>query len=454
MTAGKILVVDDEPDIRVLIQEILEDADYDVAVAEGAGEADLIRSNFNPDLILLDIWMPPGPDGISLLKQWKNQDRMDIPVVMISGHGNIETAVEATQLGAYDFIEKPPSTAKLMLTIKHALENSALQAENTRLREYSQQLDVPIGQSRAMQKLKEQIIQIADHTTPVLITGESGTGKALFARYLHKQSGRAEQAFVSVDVSALSAENFLGDFFGGENDSKSSHGFFQQAEGGTLFLKDVADLQPALQAKLQNVLDNKYYTRVGSSRMHSFNIRMIAASSHDIPAMINNGQFRDDLYYQLNVLPIRIPALREHVEDIPTLLKFYADYFARKEGLPSRCFNPSAQSYLSSYPWPGNIRELKNVVQRLLILGKKEQIDIAEIELGSEKQPPGESTMPATHFDLPLRAARAQFEKEYLRYQLELADGNVSEAAKIVGMERTHLYRKLKSLGITVKEIK
>ena len=454
MTAGKILVVDDEPDIRVLIQEILEDADYDVAVAEGAGEADLIRGNFNPDLILLDIWMPPGPDGISLLKQWKNQDRMDIPVVMISGHGNIETAVEATQLGAYDFIEKPPSTAKLMLTIKHALENSALQAENTRLREYSQQLDVPIGQSRAMQKLKEQIIQIADHTTPVLITGESGTGKALFARYLHKQSGRAEQAFVSVDVSALSAENFLGDFFGGENDSKSSHGFFQQAEGGTLFLKDVADLQPALQAKLQNVLDNKYYTRVGSSRMHSFNIRMIAASSHDIPAMINNGQFRDDLYYQLNVLPIRIPALREHVEDIPTLLKFYADYFARKEGLPSRCFNTSAQSYLSSYPWPGNIRELKNVVQRLLILGKKEQIDIAEIELGSEKQSPGESTMPATHFDLPLRAARAQFEKEYLRYQLELADGNVSEAAKIVGMERTHLYRKLKSLGITVKEIK
>ena len=453
MTASRILVVDDEPDIRVLIKEILEDANYDVAVAEGASEADLIRNSFNPDLILLDIWMPPGPDGISLLKQWKNQDQMDIPVIMISGHGNIETAVEATQLGAYDFIEKPPSTAKLMLTIKHALENSSLQAENIHLRKYNRRLDVPIGQSKAMQTLKEQIIQIADHTTPVLITGEPGTGKELFARYLHKQSGRAKQAFVNVGVSVLSTENFLGDFFGNENDSKSGHGFFQQAEGGTLFLKDIADLQISLQAKLQNVLDNKYYTRVGSSQMHSFNIRIIAASSHDLPEMINNGQFRDDLYYQLNVLPIRIPALREHAEDIPALLQFYTNDFAQKEGLPFRRFNTPAQSYLSSYLWPGNIRELKNVVQRLLILGKKEQIDMTEIDLVNEKRPLGESTT-AAHFDLPLRAARTQFEKEYLSYQLKLADGNVSKAAETAGMERTHLYRKLKSLGITSKELK
>ena len=451
MIAGKILVVDDEPDIRSLIKEILEDETFEVAVAEDATEANNIREIFDPDLILLDIWMP-DIDGISLLKQWNESDQMNVPVIMISGHGTVETAVEATRLGAYDFIEKPLSLAKLILTVKHALETTSLQKENIRLRGHNQRADTPIGKSKIMRDLREQISQIVEHSTPVLISGESGTDKELFARYLHNQSSRSEKAFISIGISALSADSFLMEFFGSDEPDKDRAGFFEQAEGGTLFLKDIADMDPSLQAKLQNTLDNQYFTRVGNTQIQRFDIRIIAATSRDILALVNQGNFRDDLYYQLNILPIHVPPLREHAEDIPELLEFYVNYFAEREGLSYRHFTVAAQNYLRSYTWPGNVRELKNLVQRLLILGTEENIDIRELELAQGKLASltdEQNIMP--NFDMPLREAREQFEKEYLQHKLNLAGGSVSKAAEAVGIERTHLYRKLKTLGILIK---
>ena len=421
MIAGKILVVDDEPDIRSLIKEILEDENFEVAVAEDATKANNIREDFNPDLILLDIWMP-GIDGITLLKQWNESNQMNVPVIMISGHGTVETAVEATRLGAYDFIEKPLSLAKLILTVEHALENTSLQNENIRLRGHIQRADTPIGKSRIMQDLREQISQIVEHSTPVLISGESGTDKELFARYLHNQSSRSDKAFISIGISALSPDNFMMEFFGSDEPDKDRAGFFERAEGGTLFLKDIADMDPSLQAKLQNTLDNQYFTRVGNTQTQRFDIRIIAATSHDILALVKQGLFRDDLYYQLNILPIHVPPLREHAEDIPELLEFYVNYFAEREGLSYRHFTVAAQNYLRSYAWPGNVRELKNLVQRLLILGKEENIDIREVELVQGKLaslPEEQSFMP--NFDMPLREAREQFEKEYLQHKLKLA---------------------------------
>jgi DNA-binding NtrC family response regulator len=440
MITGKILVVDDEPDIRSLIKEILEDENFEVAVAEDATEANNIREIFNPDLILLDIWMP-DIDGITLLKQWNESDQTSVPVIMISGHGTVETAVEATRLGAYDFIEKPLSLAKLILTVKHALENTSLQKENIRLRGYNQRVNKPIGKSKIMQDLREQISQIIELSTPVLISGESGTDKELFARYLHNQSSRSEKAFISVGISALSADNFLMEFFGSDEPDKDRTGFFERAEGGTLFLKDIADMDPSLQAKLQNTLDNQYFTRIGNTNIQKFDIRIIAATSHDLLALVNQGLFRDDLYYQLNILPIHVPPLREHAEDIPELLEFYVNYFAEREGLSYRHFTVAAQNYLRTYAWPGNVS-----------LGTEENIDIKELQLAQGKLASltdEQSFMP--NFDMPLREAREQFEKEYLQHKLNLAGGSVSKAAEAVGIERTHLYRKLKSLGILIK---
>jgi len=451
MIARKILVVDDEPDIRSLIKEILEDETFEVAVAEDATQADNVREEFNPDLILLDIWMP-GIDGITLLKQWNESGQMNVPVIMISGHGTVETAVEATRLGAYDFIEKPLSLAKLILTVNHALENTSLQRENTRLKGYNQHVDTPIGKSKIMQNLREKILQIVEHSTPVLITGESGTDKERFARYLHNQSSRSEEAFISVGILALSADNFLIEFFGSDEADKDRTGFFEQAEGGTLFLKDIADMDLSLQAKLQNSLDNKYFTRVGSTQTKAFDIRIIAATNQDLLELVNAGRFRDDLYYQLNILPLHVPPLCEHTEDIPELLEFYVNYFAEREGLAYRHFTVAAQNQLRSYSWPGNVRELKNMVQRLLILGTGENIDIRELDLARgnlTSQTDGQNFMP--DFDMPLREAREQFEKEYLQHKLSIAGGSVSKVAEAVGIERTHLYRKLKSLGITIK---
>ncbi|OGT65084.1 MAG: transcriptional regulator [Gammaproteobacteria bacterium RIFCSPLOWO2_02_FULL_47_50] len=451
MINGKILVVDDEPDIRSIVKEILEDEGFTVDIAEDAEQARHLRKTFSPDLVLLDIWMP-GTDGISLLKEWKETKALDIPVIMMSGHGNVETAVEATKVGAYDFIEKPLSLAKLILTVNHALENISLQQENERLRTQSRYVDLPSGKSRVMQQLHEQIARIANHNTPVLIIGESGSEKEIFARVLHRQGNLSDAPFISVSVSALSPDNAISTLYGSEEHGIIRKGLIEMADGGTLFLKDIADMDLTLQARLQNTIENQLFTRVGGAETHSINVRFIAATSQNLEELVQAGKFRDDLYYQLNVLPLKIPPLREHHEDIPELLDFFIEYFVQQQGLPRRQFNVAAHNYLRNYTWTGNIRELKNLVQRLLILGTGKNIDIDEIEiaLGKQQNQTHDKEFNA-NFELPLRQAREQFEKAYLQYKLERANGSVSRVASDIGMERTHLYRKLKSLGIEIK---
>ena len=451
MINGKILVVDDEPDIRSIVKEILEDEGFTVNIAEDADQARQLRKSFNPDLVLLDIWMP-GTDGISLLKEWKESNILNIPVIMMSGHGTVETAVEATKVGAYDFIEKPLSLAKLILTVNHALENITLQQENERLRTQSRYVDLPAGKSRPMQQLHEQIARIANHNTPVLVIGETGSEKEIFARLLHRQSNRSEAPFVSVSVSALSPENIIPALYGSEDQGIIRKGLIEKADTGVLFLKDIADMDITSQARLQNTIENQVFTRVGGTEVHAIDVRFIAATNRNLDELVQAGKFRDDLFYQLNVLPLKIPSLREHHEDIPELLDFFIDYFVQQQGLPRRQFNAAAYNYLRNYDWPGNIRELKNLVQRLLILGNRQNIDIDEIEIALGKQQSQTHDKDFnTNFELPLRQAREQFEKAYLQYKLERANGSVSKVANDIGMERTHLYRKLKSLGIDIK---
>ena len=448
MISNKILVVDDEPDIRNLIKEILEDENFQVLVAKNAAQANDAYIKFQPNLVLLDIWMP-DTDGISLLKQWSESNQINIPIIMISGHGTIETAVEATRLGAYDFIEKPLSLAKLILTVKNALEHISLKNENLDLKKYQQNIITPIGKSKIMQNLRDRITQIAEHNAPVFISGESGAGKELFARYLHKKSARSDQAFINVRIDALASENHLKDFFGSQISDTKQPGYFEQAEGGTLLLQEIANMQPILQAQLQENLKKQCFTQEGSKQKKTFDIRIISATNHNLLNLIHEGRFKDDLYYQLNILPIHIPSLREHAEDIPELLEFYVNFFVEREGLPYRHFTVATQNYLRNYAWPGNIRELKNLVQRLLILGNGKDIHKEEVEIGQNKLLSSFYNQAFTaNFDVPLRQAREQFEKQYLQYRLNLSGGNVSKTAEAVGMERTHLYRKLKSLRI------
>ncbi len=452
MVNRNILVVDDEPDIRNLVQEILEDEGFIVSVAENAIKARELFNSFKPDLILLDIWMP-DIDGITLLKEWKETDNVNIPIVMMSGHGNVETAVEATRHGAYDFIEKPLSIAKLLLTLKHALETTTLQQENLQLHNITSAKLEPIGKSLLINQLRTQIKKIATHDTPILIRGESGTDKEKYARYLHSLSPRKEGPFITVSTSALGKEHAEAELFGLESNNDIQQGYLDKALGGTIFIKDIGELDSKLQSRLHDVIESKTFTHINSSEKIELDMRIIAATRYDIEQLIKDRQFRDELYYQLNVLSLNIPALREHFEDIPALLEYYVNYFIETEGFPYRRFDVAAQNRLRSYEWPGNVRELKNLVQRLLILGNDEIITVDEVQttLGNIDNNNIKNSNNSFNFDLPLREARESFEKAYLEYQLDKANGSVSKVANNVGIERTHLYRKLKSLGIELK---
>lgn len=455
MSGAKILVVDDEPDIRNLVKEILEDESYEVAVAEDGGSAKRALRERRPDLILLDIWMP-DLDGITLLKQWgEDADGLPCPVIMMSGHGTVETAVEATRLGAYDFLEKPLSLAKLLLTVERALEAEQLKLENVGLRRHGQAVHEPAGRSPVMQRLREQVKRIAQHDTWVLITGEPGSGRETLARYLHAQSIRRERPFVDVGVSSIAKTNAAIELFGQEEGGRIHYGRLEQAAGGTLFLDEVADMDLTVQSQLVGALDTGSFLRVGGTEPVSVDVRIIAATRHNLEESVQAGTFREDLFYHLNVVPLHVPALREHAEDVPELLSFYVDWYVNHEKLPYRHFTVGAQNKLRNHPWYGNVRELKNLVQRLLILGTGDEITQEEVEsaLGSPDlslATSGLETM--VSFDQPLRQAREQFEKVYLEFQLKQHDGNISRMAKAVGMERTHLYRKLRSLEIEIKD--
>ncbi|MCW8903772.1 sigma-54-dependent transcriptional regulator [Sedimenticola sp.] len=453
MSASHILVVDDEPDIRTLVKEILEDEDYTVAMAEDGASARKALRDRRPDLVLLDIWMP-DVDGISLLKEWSDGEGLPCPVIMMSGHGTVETAVEATRLGAYDFLEKPLSLAKLLLTVERALEVDKLQQENIGLRRHTQHVVEPTGRSAVIQRLREQVKRIAQHDTWVLITGEPGSGRETFARYLHSQSVRRDRPFIDVGVSSISRGNSARELFGSEQGGQIHYGALEQARGGTLFLDEVADMDIEAQSQLLGALDGGAFLRVGGSEPVQIDVRIIAATQKNLQDEVQAGTFREDLFYHLNVVPLHIPPLREHREDVPELLAYYVDSYVANEKLPYRRFDVRAQNFLRNHSWHGNVRELKNLVQRLLILGAGDEITQDEVEaaLGSVGLALESGARFPVSFDQPLRQAREAFEKAYLEYQLEKHAGNVSQIAQASGMERTHLYRKLKTLGIDVKD--
>ena len=450
MTSEKILVVDDEAEIRNLIREILVDEGFEVVTAENGNSARALLEQFHPRLVLLDIWMP-DVDGITLLKEWHDSGKLTNPVIIMSGHGNIGTAVEATRLGAYDYLEKPLSLAKLVLTIKNALDASRLQKENLRLRQYSQTPARIIGKSKLMANLRGQLEKVAGLDTPVLIVGEPGTDKEAVARYLHAVSARKDKSFVNVSVSVPESETMVNELYGVEDEDEIRNGFLDQAEGGTLFIKDIADLDLATQVRLQGTLKDRSYKRVNGTETINLNTRIIAATRHHLADRVKDASFMDELYFQLNVVPIQVPPLREHYEDVPDILEYFVNFLVEREGLPYRYFTTAAQNSLRRYPWPGNSRELKNLVQRMLILGGDAVIDLEDIEAVLGEQPAIREADNLKNLDLPLRQARENFERDYLEYQLKQANGSVSKMARNVQMERTHLYRKLKSLGIDIK---
>lgn len=455
MSGQTILIVDDEPDIREVVKDVLEDEGYQVATAESGDSARQIRKESRFDLVLLDIWMP-GTDGITLLKEWAEDEALKGPTIMISGHGNVETAVEAIRYGAYDFLEKPLSTAKLLVTVSRALQSEKLRLENLSLRERLQPTSDMVGKSEQISNLRELITRTAKTDSWVLVTGEPGTGKGVAARMLHRQSKRAANQLVELSVAAIPGENLAVQLFGSEQSGHVQRGRFEEAQGGTLVLDQITDANVEVQARLLSALEEGTFMRVGGQRHIDMDVRIIATTNRDLPVLVREGLFRQDLYYRLNVVPIHLPPLREHVEDIPGLTEFYLDWMIEKEQLPYRKFSTGALNAMRNYSWPGNVRELRNLIQRVLILNKGDDVSAEEIgdALGMNKHSEDLQWFSESVLDLPLREARDMFERSYLSQRLKEVRGSVSELAPLVGMERTHLYRKLKSLDIDPKSIK
>ena len=449
MSNARILVVDDEADIRELVQEILTEEGYTVGVAGNAAEARAACASQPPDLVLLDIWMP-DTDGISLLREWQQTLGAALPVVMMSGHGTVETAVEATRLGALDYVEKPLSLAKLLRTVRSALEEGGRRRKAART--LVPPLIAPAGRSRLMRELRDQVKQLAPHEAPVLIVGEPGTGREAFARYMHSLSARAGGLFVTAAGGALNGDGAEAALYGSESDGAVRKGLIEHAERGVLYLNELGDLGPAAQRLLFSAIDAGTFRRVGGSTPVRFETRVISSAQ---PGFETRGAepFRVDLLSNLNVLVLRIPPLRDYAEDVPELLRHYVDRLVEDEHLGFRRFGVAAQNRLRNYPWSGNIRELKNLVHRLLIQGGPPEIGLEEIEREIASQATtDEPLVKQDLLSMPLREAREHFERAYLTQQLQLCGGKVGQLAKRVGMERTHLYRKLRSLGVDFRQ--
>ncbi|RFF27157.1 MULTISPECIES: sigma-54 dependent transcriptional regulator [unclassified Wenzhouxiangella] len=448
MSSARILIVDDEPDIREMIGEILRDEGHETELAGNAAEARARLRESAPDLILLDVWMP-DTDGISLLREWRDAGVLRCPVVMISGHGSVETAVEATRLGAFDFVEKPVSMARLMVTIENALEAGRLKRENEGLKRSQPTVLEPLGRSAVVQQLRQRLERVAQHDAPVLIAGEPGVGKQEAARWIHAHSARSEGPFVSA-ATRLDGASFRTLLMG----ERSGEGLLSEAQGGVLFIDDVSRLDRGAQTVLLKVLESG---RVDPDQADSseLDLRVIAGTGQPLEKLVREGRFDESLFYQLNVLPLEIPPLRERQEDVPDLIRFYAEFYPGRDGTPYRHFPVAVQNRLRQYHWPGNLRELRNLVQRLLILGGGEEVTVAEVEEAMAQSDTGETVgdrkTPAL-FNLPLREAREEFERQYLTFKLQSVEGSVGKLAESVEMERTHLYRKLKQLGIDPKQ--
>jgi DNA-binding NtrC family response regulator len=451
MSAGHVLVVDDEADIRALIQEILSDEGYEVTTAANAAEARTERDQVRPDLILLDIWMP-DTDGISLLREWSETGVLDCPVVVMSGHGTVDTAVEATRLGALDFVEKPLSIAKLLRTVERALETSRKPAATPRTALPS--LISPVGRSRLMKALREQVKKLAALDSPVLFVGEPGSGRSAFATYLHSQSDRANGPLISLLTASLTDDNVEEMLFGSESGDEIHTGYFERAENGTLIIDELSDLSETAQKLVQSVIDQGSFQRKGGRTPIELRARAVATVTPDYEALIEAGDLRRDLIASLSTLVVHVPPLREYAEDVPELLNYYVDRLVDLDGANFRRFSVAAQNRLRNYPWPDNVRELKNLVQRLLLTGEDEEITLEEVENEISATPSADEPLVKQDLlSLPLREAREQFERAYLQQQLVLCEGKVGKLAARVGMERTHLYRKLRSLGVDFRSI-
>ena len=451
MSNPHVLVVDDEEDIRALIKDILADESYGVTTAADAAQARAARAERKFDLILLDIWMP-DTDGITLLREWSEGGELNCPVVIMSGHGTVDTAVEATRLGAFDFVEKPLSLAKLLRTVEAALESAGKQSRAAR--SLLPSLLAPVGRSALMKGLRERVQQYARHDGSVLMSGEPGTGRGAFARYMHGLSRRADEPLTTLTAATITDTNCEEQLLGSEHGGEVMAGAFERASGGTLVIDELADLGAAAQKILFGVLESGRFTRIGGTAPVKVDARVVATVGPEYEARIVAGELRRDLVSHLGELSLRIPPLREYAEDVPELLTYYVDKLVDAEGLTFRRFSVAAQNRLRNYPWPDNVRELKILVRRMLLSGSSDDIALEEVEAEIVASAPlDEPLVKQDLLALPLREAREQFERAYLQQQLVLCGGKVGQLAKRVGMERTHLYRKLRSLGVDFKSV-
>lgn len=443
MKPGKLLIVDDEKDIRSLMEEIFAEEGYQVETAANGVQAQAAWRKFMPDIIFLDVWMP-DIDGISLLKQMHEEGVLEhSKVIMMSGHGTIETAIEATRLGAYDFLEKPLSLAKLIVTAERALEHSQLHQENRQLKQKQPEQYLPIGKSKAVIQLRETLERLSKFTMPILVTGEPGTGKHHFGQAIHKTSQRSQnmlREFHAQDFNALCQPD----------NQETLKKILRELRQGTLIIGHIEQLNDSAQALLAGIVLNQSYQLEGHEEPVNTDIRLIALSRGDIEDAVNHRKFREDLYQRLKVMQIHIPALRQHTEDIPELIDYFVNHFVTLEGLEYRHFSVPAQNILRQHNWPGNLKELQNLIQRLLILGNDE-VDDEEVKEIINQIRSKDSGGEVVDTSVPLKTAKEQFEGRYISQLLRETGGNVSETAKRSGVDRTNLYRKLKNLGIDPK---
>ena len=446
-----ILVVDDEPTILSSVQGVLEDEGFSVLTAPDGPRALVLVEESVPDMVLLDIWMP-GLDGLSVLERLK-EDHPHLPVVMMSGAGTIESAVKATKLGAFDYIEKPLSYEKIVVTCKNALSFGTLTETNLLLRQKAPVRPILIGTSPVMAELKSQIALVAPTEAWVLITGENGTGKEVVAHSVHTASDRAHKPMIEVNCAAIPEELIESELFGHEKGSftgasERKRGKFDLAHKGTLFLDEIADMSLKTQAKILRILQERKFARVGGERMISVDVRVLAATNRDLEEEIRRGAFREDLYYRLNVVPLEVPPLRERMEDLPLLAgQFLEDFSPRADREPKR-LSPQALAAMQAYPWPGNVRELKNMIERLVILTPGPVIEISHLP----RQFHQEDSRPGFREGLAqsgLKEAKAAFEKAFIEDRLRRMEGNVSATAESLRIERSHLHKKMKALGVS-----
>ena len=446
-----ILITDDERDIRELIGDILQDEGFETRLAANSEQCMSAIAKQKPALMILDIWLKDSAmDGIDILKSVK-RDHPDIPIVIISGHGNIEIAVAAIKQGAYDFIEKPFNIDQLMVVIRRAMETSRLRRENVELKRGDAAPTEMLGDSAAFRGLKAQLDKVTKSNGRVMLSGPAGAGKEIAARYIHAHSARANAPFVTINCASVEPDRMEETLFGRETPGRGvEKGLLEQAHGGVIYLDEVAEMPLGTQAKMLRVLVDQSFQRVGGTEKVQVDLRFVSSTNRDLAVEIEAGRFRQELFHRLNVVPIPVPSLEERREDIPVLAEHFIEMLNRTQGLPLRSLADDARALLQTMLWPGNVRQLKNVVERVLILGESTD-PISARELPSSEDTPagdGRIVLSGGLATLPLREARELFEREYLLTQINRFGGNISRTASFVGMERSALHRKLKSLGV------